>query len=251
MGRCLPSPTSDRVHRVCRRTVSVRVGLLVLVAQGSFRNTGAGDCPHASIRLTVPLVKDEPGSVTLRRRARVHRQSPRRATWPAFAALVEDNNGVFGGCWCMGFHEDARGKEPPSASGSWRSGKARPMRPKCSTGKTAWAGVNSACPARCRGSETAPRTRKTSRSCRTGESRATRRQGAPPSRCRHCGARSALDLIADFGGGRERVIQRMRAPFLRAFSSRRSLDVRKPRIRPRPQDRQAPLGRPEGGEPNS
>ena len=35
------------------------------------------------------------------------------STWPAFAALVEDNNGVFGGCWCMGFHEDARGTEPP------------------------------------------------------------------------------------------------------------------------------------------
>ena len=28
------------------------------------------------------------------------------STWPAFAALVEDNNGVFGGCWCMGFHPD-------------------------------------------------------------------------------------------------------------------------------------------------
>jgi GNAT superfamily N-acetyltransferase len=27
-------------------------------------------------------------------------------TWPAFAALVERNNGVFGGCWCMGFHPD-------------------------------------------------------------------------------------------------------------------------------------------------
>jgi len=25
-------------------------------------------------------------------------------TWPAFAALVEANNGVWGGCWCMGFH---------------------------------------------------------------------------------------------------------------------------------------------------
>ena len=24
--------------------------------------------------------------------------------WPAFAALVEANNGVWGGCWCMGFH---------------------------------------------------------------------------------------------------------------------------------------------------
>lgn len=27
-------------------------------------------------------------------------------TWPAFAALVEKNNGIFGGCWCMGFHPD-------------------------------------------------------------------------------------------------------------------------------------------------
>ena len=27
-----------------------------------------------------------------------------RTTWPAFAALVERNNGIFGGCWCMGFH---------------------------------------------------------------------------------------------------------------------------------------------------
>jgi GNAT superfamily N-acetyltransferase len=28
------------------------------------------------------------------------------STWPAFAALVERNNGVFGGCWCMGFHPE-------------------------------------------------------------------------------------------------------------------------------------------------
>jgi GNAT superfamily N-acetyltransferase len=27
------------------------------------------------------------------------------STWDAFAALVEANNGVFGGCWCIGFHE--------------------------------------------------------------------------------------------------------------------------------------------------
>jgi GNAT superfamily N-acetyltransferase len=26
------------------------------------------------------------------------------STWPSFAALVERNNGIFGGCWCMGFH---------------------------------------------------------------------------------------------------------------------------------------------------
>jgi GNAT superfamily N-acetyltransferase len=28
------------------------------------------------------------------------------ATWPAFADLVEQNNGVWGGCWCMGFHPE-------------------------------------------------------------------------------------------------------------------------------------------------
>jgi hypothetical protein len=28
------------------------------------------------------------------------------STWGAFAALVEANNGVFGGCWCMGFHPE-------------------------------------------------------------------------------------------------------------------------------------------------
>jgi GNAT superfamily N-acetyltransferase len=28
------------------------------------------------------------------------------STWDAFATLVEANNGVFGGCWCMGFHPD-------------------------------------------------------------------------------------------------------------------------------------------------
>jgi GNAT superfamily N-acetyltransferase len=28
------------------------------------------------------------------------------STWAAFADLVERNNGIFGGCWCMGYHPD-------------------------------------------------------------------------------------------------------------------------------------------------
>jgi hypothetical protein len=28
-------------------------------------------------------------------------------TWPAFDALVERNHGVWGGCWCLGFHPEA------------------------------------------------------------------------------------------------------------------------------------------------
>lgn len=29
------------------------------------------------------------------------------STWDAFAELVERNNGVFGGCWCIGWHPEA------------------------------------------------------------------------------------------------------------------------------------------------
>jgi hypothetical protein len=31
---------------------------------------------------------------------------PGAATWDVFAELAERNNGVFGGCWCMGFHPE-------------------------------------------------------------------------------------------------------------------------------------------------
>lgn len=28
------------------------------------------------------------------------------STWDAFAELVERNNGIFGGCWCVGYHPE-------------------------------------------------------------------------------------------------------------------------------------------------
>ena len=31
-------------------------------------------------------------------------------TWPDFARLVEKHNGVWGGCWCMAFHEEGVGR---------------------------------------------------------------------------------------------------------------------------------------------
>jgi hypothetical protein len=31
-------------------------------------------------------------------------------TWPDFARLVERHNGVWGGCWCMGFHAEGVGR---------------------------------------------------------------------------------------------------------------------------------------------
>jgi ribosomal protein S18 acetylase RimI-like enzyme len=30
-------------------------------------------------------------------------------TWPDFATMVEAHNGVWGGCWCMGFHAEGVG----------------------------------------------------------------------------------------------------------------------------------------------
>lgn len=36
-------------------------------------------------------------------------------TWPDFAALVEANNGVWGGCWCMGFHREGLSKDRSAA----------------------------------------------------------------------------------------------------------------------------------------
>jgi ribosomal protein S18 acetylase RimI-like enzyme len=32
------------------------------------------------------------------------------STWPDFARLVERHNGVWGGCWCMGFHAEGVGR---------------------------------------------------------------------------------------------------------------------------------------------
>jgi ribosomal protein S18 acetylase RimI-like enzyme len=37
------------------------------------------------------------------------------ATWPDFAALVERDGGVWGGCWCMGFHAEGVGRHTTAA----------------------------------------------------------------------------------------------------------------------------------------
>ena len=36
-------------------------------------------------------------------------------TWADFAALVERNNGIFGGCWCIGFHPEGGRKDTTAA----------------------------------------------------------------------------------------------------------------------------------------
>lgn len=42
------------------------------------------------------------------------------STWAPFAALVEANNGIFGGCWCMGFHPKDDGRETTTATNRGR-----------------------------------------------------------------------------------------------------------------------------------
>ena len=37
------------------------------------------------------------------------------STWDSFAELVERNNGVFGGCWCIGFHPEGGDRRSPPA----------------------------------------------------------------------------------------------------------------------------------------
>jgi GNAT superfamily N-acetyltransferase len=36
-------------------------------------------------------------------------------TWPDFAQLIESHNGVWGGCWCMAFHEEGVGRHKTPA----------------------------------------------------------------------------------------------------------------------------------------
>ena len=45
----------------------------------------------------------------------MHARPLSEATWPDFAALVERHNGVWGGCWCMGFHEEGVGRHKTPA----------------------------------------------------------------------------------------------------------------------------------------
>ncbi len=46
----------------------------------------------------------ESAAVSVLREARYPTRPLDASTWDAFADLVERNNGVYGGCWCIGFH---------------------------------------------------------------------------------------------------------------------------------------------------
>jgi GNAT superfamily N-acetyltransferase len=45
----------------------------------------------------------------------VHARPLDETTWADFAELVERHNGVWGGCWCMGFHAEGVGRGKTAA----------------------------------------------------------------------------------------------------------------------------------------
>lgn len=48
-----------------------------------------------------------------------------QATWPDFAKLVERHNGVWGGCWCMSFHEEGVGRKSAAQNRSEKEHRVR------------------------------------------------------------------------------------------------------------------------------
>ena len=46
-------------------------------------------------------------------------------TWNDFAALVERNNGVFGGCWCIGFHPEGVKRWEPELNRQAKEARVR------------------------------------------------------------------------------------------------------------------------------
>jgi hypothetical protein len=98
------------------------------------------------------------------------------STWPAFAALVERNNGIFGGCWCMGFHPEGVGKGTTAELNRDR----KLARVRAGTAHAALVFQGGDClgwcqfgaPGDCRGLRAVPPMRKVRRPCRTGGSHA-------------------------------------------------------------------------------
>jgi hypothetical protein len=127
------------------------------------------------------------------------------STWAAFAALVERNNGIFGGCWCMGFHPREVGEKTTAALN--RERKLARVRAGTAHAALVFDGdecvgwCQSAHPTRCRGSRAVRHTREARPPRPTGGShvassvRGTRRGVATAA------LTGAVDLIAGLGGG--------------------------------------------------
>ena len=205
----------------------------------------------------IPAVKDhaDPGEHPVRLGFMVEPTYAVKAldesTWDAFAALVERNNGVFGGCWCMGFHPEGVGKHTTPALNRDR----KLDRVRAGTAHAALVFDGDDCVGWCqfgapdevpriksraayeRGRTTSPDWRIAC--CYVGKGH--RRQGVATA-----GLAGAVDLIARLGGGTVEGYPEDAGSVPAGFLYQRgSIHLREARIRPRPPDRQAPLGRDE------
>ena len=174
------------------------------------------------------------------------------STWPAFAALVERNNGIFGGCWCMGFHPEGVDKDTTAAQNRER----KLDRVRAGTAHAALVFDGDDCVGWCqfgapdevpriknraayeKGRTTSPDWRIAC--CFVGKGH--RRQGVAAA-----ALAGALDLIAGLGGGTVEGYPEDAGSVPAGFLFNGALSTyEKLGLRPRPQDRQAPLGRDEG-----
>ena len=177
-------------------------------------------------------------------------------TWDAFAALVEENNGVFGGCWCIGFHPEGGDRETTPALNRQR----KLERVQEGTTHAALVFDGDDCVGWCQfgAPDEVPRIK--SRAAYEKGATTHRIGGSPAtSWARGTGARAwrprrlagALDLIARLGGGTVEGYPEGAGSVPAGLPlQRRALDLRAARLHAGPEDRQAPLGGDEGRRAN-
>ena len=139
--------------------------------------------------------------------ARLQVRPLEEATWPDFARLVERHNGVWGGCWCMGFHAEGVGRtRTPAQNRSEKECRVREGRAHAALVYDD-ADLRGLVPVRrrptsCRASSTGARTSTVSAPCRTGASPASSSTAATGARgVASTALGGALDEIARLGGG--------------------------------------------------
>jgi hypothetical protein len=169
------------------------------------------------------------------------------SSWDAFAGPVEANNGVFGGCWCMGFHPDDSRTEPAL------NRERKLARVQAGGAHAALVFDGDDCVGWCQfgAPDEVPKIKNRAayenslttlpdwRIACNFVSRGNRRRGVATGGARR-GARIGRTSRRRQRRGlsRGRGIGSCRLPL-----QRRPVDLREAGIRPRPQDRQAPLGR--------
>ena len=230
----------------------------------AFASGGSLDQPPLSERWSVALGTTVGYPIIAGGRVFVHSYDPAKSaytiqaldesSWDAFAGLVEANDGVFGGCWCMGFHPDdsrepALNRERKLAR--VRAGRAHAALVFDGDDCVGWCqfGAPDEVPkiknraAYEKSVTTLPDWRIACNFVGKGH----RRQGVATA-----ALDGALELIARLGGGKvEGYLSRSRRfGSCRLPLQRRPVDLREAWIRPRPQDRQAPLGRHQGRRAN-